>query len=81
MAKKLVLDTLVHPAALVRPGQTDEETPKMAEQANRECAGREIDARFREALRRGETSGDFVILDEEGDEIIDALPSKSIFDF
>lgn len=63
------------PGSLVRLAPQSQTAPK-----NDTDDGQSIDDRFRAALRRGETSGDFVVLDDQGNEIVGALPSKSIFD-
>ena len=70
MANKNNPGALLQPAPQARPALKNDVIEN----------GREIDDRFREALRRGETSGDFVVLDEHGNEIVGALSSKAIFD-
>jgi len=80
MAKKTLSSSLIHPTRQALPAPEDEATYAETDQFTREQAGREIDARFREALRRGDTRGDVVFLDEQGNEIKNALSSKTIFD-
>jgi len=46
-----------------------------------ETAPDDLDERFREAVQGGDTNGDVVFLDAQGNEIKGALCSKSIFDF
>lgn len=46
-----------------------------------ETAPDDLDERFREAIQRGDTSGDVVIPDEQGIEIKNAPACKTIFDF
>jgi len=70
MANKTRLSGLLRPTPQAQPAPRNEEAED--EQS--------IDDRFREAIRLGKTSGDFVVLDEHGDEIVGAFPSKSIFD-
>lgn len=81
MANKICSSSMLRSAPTAPLAPENEAVYTEHDQAAREQAGRETDDRFREALRRGETSGDFVVLDEHGNEIIDALPSKTIFDF
>ena len=81
IANKIQPGSLVQSVLEGYPVSGNEEVGKRIDQMPRELKGHDIDERFREALRRGETSGDFVILDEYGNEIVNALPSKSICDF
>ena len=81
MATKSFFGILLRPAPTVlRSAPEAEAPPAEGDQLARELAGREIDARVREALQRGETSGDVVVLDDQGNEIVGALSSKTIFD-
>lgn len=81
MATKSFFGILLRPASTVPRSASEAESPPVeGDQLAREQAGREIDARFREALQRGETSGDVVVLDDQGNEIVGALSSKTIFD-
>lgn len=66
----------MRPNGLFRSAPQSQPAPKSEAAENEQS----IDDRFRAALRRGETSGDFVVLDDQGNEIVGALPSKSIFD-
>ena len=81
MTAKSFFGILLRPApAVPRIAPAAEAPPAEGDQLAHELAGREIDARFREALQRGETSGDIVVLDDQGNEIVGALSSKTIFD-
>ena len=43
-------------------------------------APRELDARFLDALERGEVQGDLLMVDGQGNEVRNALPRPTIFD-
>lgn len=81
MANKIHLSSMLRPAPTAPLAPENEAVYTEHDQLTREQAGREIDDRFREALRRGETSGDVVFLDEQGNEVKGALSDKTIFDF
>lgn len=80
MNKKSPLQNLFHLRPAAKPEQDAPALQQTVDRLTHELAAHELEARFRDALARGEISGDFVMLDENGNEIKDALPRKTIFD-
>ena len=81
MSKTTLLQNLFHlNKSSAKPGQEALPLQQTTDRLTRELAGQELEARFRDALARGEISGDCVKLGEDGNEIKDAFPTKTIFD-
>lgn len=57
-----------------------EEMQTAIDRLTHELAARELDRRFRNALERGETDGDILIVDEHGQEVKAASAPVTIFD-
>lgn len=82
MSKTTLLQNLFHlNKSSAKPEQEALPLQRTTDRLTNELAGQELEARFRDALALGEISGDCVKLDENGNEIKDAFPTKTIFDF
>lgn len=62
------------------PTEQDEDTQAVVSRLTHELAARQLDTRFLDALERGEIEGDILVVDEQGNEIKNALPAITIFD-
>ena len=69
MNKKNGLSSLFHKAPPATRDEQEQATQAAVEKLTRELAAAELDTRFREALARGEITGDIVAVDEQGHEI------------
>ncbi len=69
MSKKFGLNDLFHKAAPATREEEEQATQATVEKLTRELAAAELDTRFREALSKGEITGDIVAVDEQGREV------------
>ncbi len=79
MSKKFGLSSLFHRAAPATREEEEQATRATVERLTRELAAAELDTRFREALAKGELTGDIVAVDEQGQEVKNRKRSN-IFD-
>ena len=75
---KFGLGSLFHRAAPVTREEEEQATQATVERLTRELAAAELDTRFREALAKGEITGDLVAVDEQGREV--KRKTSNIFD-
>ncbi len=65
---------------VAQPIEQDEDTQTTVNRLTHELAARQLDTRFMDALERGEIEGDILVVDEQGNEVKNALPAITIFD-
>ena len=69
MSKKFGISSLFHKAPPATHEEQEQATQASVEKLTRELAAAELETRFREALAKGEITGDIVAVDEQGHEV------------
>ena len=69
MNKKFGMSSLFHKVLPAAREEQERATQASVEKLTRELAAAELDTRFREALAKGEISGDVVAVDKQGHEV------------
>ncbi len=76
--KNSILSSLFHKSAATKNHRTEQQEQEYVESLTRNLATAEIDTRFRDALQKGETMGDIVMVDDQGNPVSDLPKRKNI---
>ncbi len=76
--KHSILSSLFHKSAATKNHRTERQEQEYVENLPRTLAATEIDTRFRDALQKGETMGDVVMVDDQGNPVSNLPKRKNI---